>query len=181
MGSSHVIDYLKGLGGCGVAYMYLNDRQDTISVVKSLVVQLCYQLPRLPKEVESFYDEGGRLTLGEIYEILLTTLASFPRVFLVFDALDEFQHKEREQLLPLVKKMNKDGFRVFVTSRPHPKDIMRSFSQVAKIAISANGEDIRSFIEGKFHVDPDSKDLVEKAGYSIRKIVLELTDCAQGM
>lgn len=176
-----MIDYLKGLGGCGVAYMYLDDRQDTISVVRSLVVQLCYQLPRLPKEIEYFYDNGEILKLGEMYGVLLTTLNSFPRVFLVFDALDEFRHKEREQLLPLVEKMNKDGFRIFLTSRPHPKDIMRSLSQAAKIAISANGEDISSFIEGKFHVDPDSKDLVDKAGYSISEIVSELTDCAQGM
>lgn len=161
--------------------MYLDDQQDTISVVEGLVVQLCYQLPRLPKEVESFYDKGERPTLEKLYEVLLATLPSFPRVFLVFDALDEFHHEERKKFLPLLAKMNKGGFSVFLTSRPHSGDIIRSLSKVAKIAISANDEDINSFVEGKFHADPDAKDLVEKAGYSIGKIVLELTDCAQGM
>lgn len=176
-----MIDYLKGLGQCGVAYMYLDDQQNAISVVESLVVQLCYQLPRLPKEVEGFYDRGERPTLGKLYEVLLATLPSFPRAFLVFDALDEFRHEERKKLLPLLAKMNKAGFSVFLTSRPHSGDIIRSFSKVAKIAISANDEDISSFVEGKFHADLDAKDLVERAGYSIKKIVLELTDYAKGM
>lgn len=161
--------------------MYLDDQQDVISVVESLVVQLCYQLPRLPKEVEGFYGSGERPTLGKLYEALLATLPSFPRAFLVFDALDEFRHEERKKLFPLLAKMNKAGFSVFLTSRPHSGDIIRSFSKVAKIAISANDEDISSFVEGKFHADLDAKDLVEKAGYSIKKIVFELTDCAKGM
>lgn len=161
--------------------MYLDDRQDAISVVESLVVQLCYQLPRLSKEIEYFYDRKERPILGKLYEVLLMTLASFPRAFLVFDALDEFHHEERKKLLPLVGKMNKDGFGVFLTSRPHSKDIIRSLSQVAKIAISANEEDINFFVEGKFHADPDAKDLVERAGYNTKKIGLELIDCAQGM
>lgn len=77
--------------------------------------------------------------------------------------------------------MSKGGFGVFLTSRPHSGDIIRSLSGVAKIEISANDEDINSFVEEKFHADPDAKDPVEKAGYNIKKIVLELTDRAQGM
>lgn len=136
----------------------------TVSVVGGLVVQLCYQLPQLSKEVENSYDRKERLTLGKLYEVL-ATLSSFPRVFLVLDALDEFRYEERKKLLPLLAKINKDGFGVFLTSRPHLKDIIRSLSKVAKIAISANDEDISSFVEGKFRADPDARDLVERAGY----------------
>lgn len=75
-------------------------------------------------------------------------LTSLPRVFLAFDALDPDQRK----LLLLFERMKKDGFSVFLVSRPYPVDIHPPFTHEEGIEILVNEEDIKSCIEEKLNV-----------------------------
>lgn len=118
-------------------------------------------------------------TLEEIYTVLLAALNSFPRVFLIFDALDECE-KERKTFLRLLRRMASDGANIFVTSRPHPQDIQDFFHDTRKIDLSAKEEDIRTYIQEMIDQNSRAKILLRKNELRNR-IVPELVECSNGM
>lgn len=127
--------------------------------------------------------ESRRHTLEELYGALLAASKPFARVFLIFDALDECDAaKQRKQLLLLFRRMGKDGISVFITTRPHPEDIRNSLSgsDSAKIELSAQEEDIATYIEQRIEEDSRARRLV-KQGKCKDRIISELVDCSKGM
>lgn len=186
-----MIDYFQYLAKTlkyGVAYIYFNhneeDQQTPLHVLGSLVKQLASSMPQLPGEVEELYDTIQKSrrtpTPEELYSILVVTFKSFDRIFLIFDALDEYKPEQRGELLPLMHKMGKDGASIFLTSREYPEDIQHSLSGVPKIKISATADDIRHYIQEKVQKNPRAKRLVELASCEDR-IISKLTECAEGM
>lgn len=144
--------------------------------------QLPAELKRL-YNLNKFKDAGEIPTAKRLYPVLVSTFKSFSRVFLILDALDECDQKtQRKRLLPLFHKMGKDSVRLFLTSRQYPEDIQDSFGATAvpRIKLSAQTEDIRSYIQTKINESPRAKRLVQKAKCK-EKIISELSDCANGM
>lgn len=187
-----MIDHLQDqspVNNYGVAYIYFDhqnqDGQGPIDVLSSLVKQLACQMEDMPQEIEYLHGKlksrGYRPTLQGLYTILLLVAKSFPRTFLIFDALDECnpQH-QRRSLLPLFHRMAKDGISLFLTSRQYPEDIQHSLQNSAKIELRANGADIASFIEERINENPRVFRLVQQGNLKDR-IVSDLTDCAHGM
>jgi hypothetical protein len=121
----------------------------------------------MPTGVEDRYDElypdGKVLKLSDLdipaeaskTENLFTyVIERFPRVILVFDALDECDDRER-WLLPLLSKLvercahvQRPVVKVFITSRRQP-DIVRAFRNVPTISILASN--VASDIEAYIH------------------------------
>lgn len=141
----------------GVAQFYFDykeqDAQKPIQILGSLLKQLAGQISAdLPVSIANLYKrfhEGKkRPTLDELYVALIGVSKSFPRVVLVFDALDECKPETRMELLPLFLRMSNDGINVFLTSRPHPEDIQDSLtdSDAVKIGLSAQAEDLMAYI-----------------------------------
>lgn len=172
-------------------YVYFDyneqDRQKPIHVFASLVKQLATQIPgpHIHTHLESLYDslESGvkRPTLNELYDTLLTMSASFTRVFCIFDALDECHpENQRRELLPLIRRMEGDGFSLFVTSRPYPEDVSVCFHDVPKIELLATKEDIKRYIVEKFNGNSRLKLLIQTPARK-EKVISELADCAGGM
>jgi hypothetical protein len=190
--SSGVIEHLKDradASDCGVAYVYFDykerDNQTPILVLASLVKQLGYQIPHLPQKISTLYEEhvnkGKRPSLEELLIVLLSIFASFKRVFIVFDALDECNQKgQRDKFLPLFHSLGEGGANLFITSRYYPEDIQVSFKNVPRIKIMASGEDIKSYILQKLEENPRVKRLAEKAKCEDR-IISELNERANGM
>lgn len=175
----------------GVAHIYFDykeeSRQTPAYVLASLVKQLAYQIPDLPGAIEDLHNkrepEGKRPTIEELYSVLLSTTKSFPHVFLLFDALDEYnQENKRGELLELFHRMCEPGagISVFLTSRPHPEDIQDSLRDATRIEILAKEDDIRTYIREKINKSPRAKRLVHQANLC-ETIISELVDCAQGM
>lgn len=171
----------------GAAHMYFDykdqEQQKADDVLSSLVKQLAYQLPCPLKELEELYEKkeskDRRPTTEELFNILLIIFASFNRVFLIFDALDESD--QRNEILPLIQRMSMKEVNVLVTSRPYPEDIQALFGHnTIKVEILAKEEDIVKYIEEKIDENPRAKRLVE-LGDCRGKIVSELVDCAKGM
>ncbi|KAI5839953.1 hypothetical protein DFP73DRAFT_500816, partial [Morchella snyderi] len=190
--SSGVIEHLKGradASDCGVAYVYFDykegDNQAPILVLASLVKQLGYQIPHLPQKISTLYEElehkGKRPSLEDLIITLLSIFASFKRVFIIFDALDECNQKgQRDKLLPLFHRLGEGGANLFITSRYYPQDIQVSFKNVPRIEIMASGQDIKSYILQRLEENPRVKRLAEKAECEDR-IISELTERANGM
>lgn len=176
-----------------MAHVYFDykeqERQKPVYVLASLVKQLLVanKSSDLPPAIIDLHaraeGESRRPTLEELYGVLLAASKPFSRVFLIFDALDECNmEKQRKQLLPLFRRMGKDGINVFLTSRPHPEDIQDAFSgpDSGKIELLAREEDIAAYIEQRIEENSRARRLV-KQGKCKDKIISELVDCSKGM
>lgn len=133
--------------------------------------------------VGELYDrpERKKPTIDELYVALLEVSELFARVFFVFDALDECDPDgQRRELLPLFQRMGKDGFCVFLTSRPHPEDIRAALCDAAKIELAAQGQDIVAYIKGKIEGNSRARVLVQSAECQ-DMIISGLVESAQGM
>lgn len=168
-------------------YFDYKNQQTLVNILASLVKQLAYQIADLPAELEDLYSkrghEGKRPTGEELYATLLGTTNSFAKVFLVFDAVDEYSQEDLDQrgeLLELFRRVEEYGINIFLTSRPHPEDIQDSLGDATRIEILANKDDIRIYIQEKFNKSPRVKRLVMQSKLYDRA-VSELIDCAQGM
>lgn len=189
-----MVDYFRALRQTtnhGVAHVYFDykeqEAQTPIQILCSLLKQLLGQLPvNYPASTTKLYDrlrpQNKRPTIDELYTALIAASKSFPRVFLVFDALDECGFDARTKLLPLFKQMGKDGINIFLTSRPHPEDIQDSLTinDVVKIELSAQTEDVVAYIQERIDKNQRARRLVQQANCKER-IISELVDCAEGM
>lgn len=73
---------------------------------------------------------------------------------------DEYNPDHQRKLLLLFKYMKKDGFSVFLESRPYPVDIHLSLTHGEDIEILANDEDIKFCIEEKVQFNDITSDLM---------------------
>jgi hypothetical protein len=63
-----------------------------------------------------------------LFPALVEMSKQFPQPYLVFDALGECDRAtQRVTLLPMLHRMGKNGFRVFMTSRRYANDIEEIF------------------------------------------------------
>jgi hypothetical protein len=99
-------------------------------------------MPEFPAYIEEMYDTLGRKgkcpNMQELYSTMQLVSRASVRTYIICDALDECHPEyQREELLPLFQRLTEEaGFRLFVTSRPHPEDIGDSFRDVPKIRYS---------------------------------------------
>lgn len=175
----------------GVAHIYFEyneqERQKPITILSSLVKQIASRIPHLPEGLADLYDKlrskNQRPSFEELYATLLdvSKCGLIERVFLVFDALDECDLKtQRRELLQLFQRMGANGFSVFLTSRPHPEDILDSLVGAAQIVLSAQAEDIATYVKDRINRNPRARRLVQKSK-CLDRIVSELTKYAKGM
>ncbi|KAI1753132.1 hypothetical protein F4782DRAFT_539851 [Xylaria castorea] len=144
-----------------VSYVYCNYKrqheQTAEHLLSSLLKQLAWSQPSLPKSVKQLYDQHKRKrtrpSLGEISEALESVTRQSSRVFIVVDALDECQASDNCRarfLSALFALQAKAEVHVLVTSRPIP-EIIGQFEGSASIEIRAPNEDIRRYLlDGTF-------------------------------
>lgn len=190
--SSRVIDHLLDeapTSHYGVAYVYFDykerDQQQPVKVLASLVKQLVLQIDEIPAEIEALYDklerQQKRPKLTDIYAMLLVVIKSFSQTFIICDALDECdQDDQRRELLPLFHRMGNDGINLFLTSRRHPEDIQDSLQGSAQVELSAQAEDITSYVEQKINDNPRARRLFGQGNLKDR-LISELTGHTKGM
>ena len=134
------------------------------NVVGALVKQVVRGLEDVPTEIAAAFQEakkqvGGRgLRIPEALELLKAAVASFGRVFICIDALDEFSEKHLPKLLRPLHAISRScpGIRFFFTGRPHIEiEIGKYFSQSARcLQVKPAREDIMRYVE--MMLDEDS-------------------------
>ncbi|KAM0514400.1 hypothetical protein ACHAPE_006982 [Trichoderma viride] len=143
----------------GIAYVYFNfrqhDEQKPLDLLTSILKQLAQGQSCLPQRVKTTLDEykgkNERLSLDDAKKLLQEVSASYSRVFILLDALDECQGSygcrasflEEIFLLQGSAKVN-----VFATSRIIP-EIMQTFKACKSMEIRATQEDVQRYVRGQ--------------------------------
>ena len=142
----------------GIAYVYCNfrrqDEQKIDGLLASLLKQLAGSQPSLPGSVKDLYDRYTTKqtppSLDEIIGVLQSVAATYSRVFIIIDALDECQISDgcRQRFLSgLFDLYTKCGANIFATSRPI-SSIEKEFEGSTILEIRASEEDVRRYLEG---------------------------------
>ena len=155
---SLVVDHLQGevdTNGIGLAYFYCDYNEQNQQTPSQLIGALNKQLARqgvpLPVQIKTLYAESKEpklpLDVDQQIELLHQLVGLFPTTFIVIDALDEADnsvHQQRRILLDAIKRFMSSSIRLFVTSRPHSRDINTVFQNRPKLPIIADENDVGS-------------------------------------
>ena len=96
------------------------------------------------------------MQLRDLVEILKTTIASLPEVFICIDGLDECLLNNRRGLLESLRDivLALPATRVFLSGRPHIQDeVTRHFTGAITIAVIPTIEDIERYLEMRLDRD----------------------------
>ena len=148
----------------------------------SLLKQLVQERHTLPDEIKSLYerhvDRRTRPSSKEIITVLGTVIASYSRVFMIIDALDECASTDRQQLLKEVFTLQTQAqINIFATSRILP-DIKLQFGECSSLEIRASKEDVERYLESQMHHLPTC---VVKSPALQREVATEITKAVDGM
>lgn len=153
------IDHLQRTAkGGAVAYIYCDykrqQEQTVENLAASLVKQYVQQSSEIPKAVRDLYknhnNAGTRPSVKEMFELLQVMNASFPRVFIIVDALDELPRdgQIRPQFLKFLHTLQTSHpCNLMVTSRDIPH-ILQEVRHSLSLEVRAKDEDIRMYIAG---------------------------------
>ena len=192
--TSIVIDHIKKhhVGDkVGLAYFYCDYRDQEVhtaaNVVSSLLRQLCAVMSRLPEPVTRLYErlhkDGDLPDLQDLQRVLQELIAQhYDRVYVAIDALDECDAtRQRKLLLGVLKALTSQchSLRLFITSRPHPQDIRKAFTDVQSITITASQHDIRRYLDYRLSQDDSITDLIDDV--LKKEIVTKIVEFSQGM
>jgi hypothetical protein len=155
---SYIIDILlqrRKLDKTGVAFIYFSYKdgeiQTPVNLMASLLQQLVLQNPEYIPDLESLYSkhlrENTRPDVGEISELLQSIIWSFPKVFIIIDALDECSDVDdvRFILLTELRKL-KSRVCLLITSRPIPK-LEEGLEDAVHVYAKASDSDIKNYLE----------------------------------
>lgn len=163
--TSAVVDYVEEKfqldQSVGIAYFYCNFRQRDEHTLDNLLASLLKQLldsrGPLPGSVQSLYDrhrrKSTRPTLRDLSKVLLDVASEYSRVFVLVDALDEYQISDRsvDKMLSEIFHLQKScNVSYFATSRHNP-NIESAFENCLRLEIRADTDDVRRYLLG--HLD----------------------------
>ena len=169
----------------GITYVYFNfrrrDEQTAEDLLASLLKQLAQGQSLLPDNVRSLYDKHKdkktRPLFDEVTKVLQSVAATYSRLFIVVDALDECQISDgcRTRFLTAIFNLQaKYGANIFATSRIIP-EITEKFQGSISLEIRASEQDVRKYVNGQISHLPSfvrcNPDLQEKIKSGIVKAV----------
>lgn len=176
--TSIVVDDLhkrfRGDRNIGIAYIYCNfrrqDEQKADGLLASLLRQLSQERMSLVDSVKALHnrhkDKPTRPSHEEILEAFQSVAATYSRVFIIVDALDECQISDgsRQKFLSGLFDIHaKCGANLFATSRPM-SSIEKEFEGAKMLEIRASGNDVRKYLEGHMYRLP---------GFVVRSLELQ--------
>lgn len=172
----------------GIAYVYCNfqrhNEQKVEDLLASLLKQLCQDRPSLPDSLKDLYDwhkvRRQRPSLDEISGTLQSVVTLYSRVFIVIDALDEYQLSDGSRLRLLSEVFSlqtKYGINFFATSRFIP-EIIEKFSNSMVQEIRACNEDVWRYLDSHMLELPEC---VRKRPEIQEKIKTEILKVIDGM
>ncbi|KAJ5177143.1 uncharacterized protein N7482_003020 [Penicillium canariense] len=157
--SSIVVDHLdqefQANSTVGLAYIYYNFKRQDDQMINNLLASLLKQLAKrcvaLPDSIKELYwyhkAKQTRPSADEISKCLHIVAATFSKLFIIVDALDECQASSR---LPFISELfnlqTRHSANIFATSRFIP-EIIDQFKDSISLEIRATDEDVRIYLE----------------------------------
>jgi hypothetical protein len=177
----------KNSGNFGLGYVFGNfrraDELTCLNVLASLTRQLA-ERGNLPVDVAKLLRQHkgrrSRPQEDELQSALMSVASRYEKVFLVVDALDEFDASERVKLVSRLFEIQQSGkidLRVLATSRTIP-DIMSQFEDAQRLEVQASEEDIRRYLKGKIFEFPPFVRTNEKL---LEDIIAKVSEAVKGV
>jgi hypothetical protein len=167
--SSRVIDYLLAIAQnakansvkVGIAYLYLEydkqEEQTAPTLIKCLLKQLLCQQDVLPSELEESYRYRQTLEMKVVSNLLMNCISGFFKVFIILDALDECDKRQRDILIPQLRVLLQNDAKLCYTTR-HELQSPISCEKMARIEITAQPGDLITFLTLQLEQhDPQNK------------------------
>ena len=158
-----------------VAHVYFDYRdrehQSIEQVVSLLLKQAAAATQDLPQSVVDLYQRMQSQErypyLQDLKQTLFKLCQKYGRVFIIIDALDEYNSRKRKHFLDFIFGLRDlSCVSIMVTSRGYPNDIKEAFGASPQIIIGANEDDLRKFlvqeIEGSNNLDLIDEDFKEE-------------------
>ncbi|KAM0217015.1 hypothetical protein ACHAQD_007504 [Fusarium lateritium] len=172
----------------GIAYIYCNFRnqqsQNIRMLVASVLKQLCHRLPDIPDIIQAMYSKHEtaktKPPTEDLRAAMKIVMKVFSRLYLVVDALDEWQNTEGDRysmLNELLSLKAETNLNLFATSRLMG-DTKKCFSGFPSIDVSASQEDIALYVEGHQNLLPG---FVSQTPGLLEEIKETLSEGSQGM
>ena len=185
----HLREQFKDKKDVGIACIYCNykekDVQTLVNLTGSLLIQLIQGRALISTDVEDLYkshvDKGTRPTPDEVLKVLQSELSRYSKVFVVVDALDEFQTGDQLQasLLAVLRAL-KPVVNLMVTSR-FVDNIEREFRGMPMLEISASPKDVQTYVVNRIsHSDRLSRHVSKDAALK-EEIIKTVVGNAQKM
>lgn len=164
--TSVVIDYIQtNYKNSSIAYLYCNigrqGEQTLEGLLGSILKQLVWNRSPLPKEVKDLYnqhkDKKSRPKHIEISMVLQSVISPDSRTFIIIDALDECQNRDRcrdDLLSETFALQAKTRLNIFATSRP--QEVEAKFSGSIIQEIIAEESDIKAYLDDKISIWEES-------------------------
>lgn len=129
---------------------------------------------------EKLSSKNDVANIDQLRSLLSNACASYNEIYLVVDALDEFQ--ARPNFLPVLSQLNQTGVRVLVTSRPHKPDIADFFKNSPRIDIIATDDDIEGYVAEQINCKFAYKEIAERLSAEMKaSIISTITKNARGL
>lgn len=186
VGITHLYEATQPNDKIGIAYVFCSYKakfeQSASALFAALLKQLAQTQPDIMASVKALHDKhrGGRASPDEIYKTLQSACAAYATIYLIVDALDEYEDRDSIHLKLIDKLLRLQAgadVRIMFTSRLIPT-IVDKLKSALTLEVRASEEDVRRFVEGQLehlprciHRDQDLQD----------KIVSQITEAADGM
>jgi hypothetical protein len=163
-----------------VIYIYFDykaqAKQTELYVAGTLLKQILYQIPEIPADIESFYNDfftkNEILSTNDLTRFL--TAHSKPRTYAILDALDECNGHYQQKILSLLSVLEKSGFKLLISMRPHLKIDQDHLISIKAVTIEANEADLGNYVLTILQVKKNKID-------ELKRQCLELIKEAKGM
>ena len=125
--------------------------QTSAAIIAAIIKQLVAKKPRVPTSLFDLYskcDMGERRASQRQLSVLLDDMcASYTKVFILVDGLDEcYAPKERDTLLQILKLDKGGSVKTLITSRPNTKNVQTHLVNALNVQVIAHDDDITSYI-----------------------------------
>jgi hypothetical protein len=163
-----------------VIYFYFDykaqAKQTEIYIVRTLLKQILCQIPDIPSDIESFYNavtaENRNPGLTDLIRFL--TSHSKSQIHAIFDALDECDNEYQLEILSLFAVLEKSGFKLLISMRPHMKIGYEHLISFKTIIIEANEADLENYVLAILKIKRNKNN-------ELKRRCLELINEAEGM
>ena len=184
--SSLVIDWLcdqvgkRDIAVAGLYCDYLAQEQQSATNMLGTILKQILERDGIPESLREVFRAGKRgfggraVQLRDLVEILKTTIASLPEVFICIDGLDECLPKNRRELLESLRDIMRTSptARVFLSGRPHIQDEIEGyFAEAIMIAVIPTIEDIERYLEKRLDKDPTPSAMDETLRAKIMRVI----------
>jgi hypothetical protein len=164
---------LEGTHNVGLSYFYFDyknrEGHEPTYLLRALLRQLANRVPGFLPDIEALHlGCGGRaasLELSDLIDCLEAISKKFDHAFIILDALNEIESKNRLNLFEnVIERLSvSTSVKVFITSRPGfiPPDFT---SMVKLLSVDGNIGDIQKYLDQEIQSDkfPELHDAIRK-------------------